>query len=178
MDILLSVQHPGCFQSLRCGLAHRRTRVSQSGGSIDRGHLCSPRHSAGSTDDPCGSRQFDVFQTSGLAHGRSGCHEAASHSGRFQRQSVLAATGNPKLQKNARIIPNALVAKPMPVLGRENFSAGTTTNITTAPSVFLTPADVHFGRAQTILDQRQHVLHAAYLKNPERFVKGVSCPWT
>jgi putative transposase len=40
----------------------------------------------------------------------------------------------------------------------------------------LTPADVHFGRAQTILDQRQQVLHAAYLKNPERFVKGRSIP--
>jgi len=40
----------------------------------------------------------------------------------------------------------------------------------------LTPADVHFGRAQSILDQRQQVLHAAYLKNPERFVKGLSAP--
>ena len=40
----------------------------------------------------------------------------------------------------------------------------------------LTPADVHFGRAQTILDQRQQVLQAAYLKNPERFVKGPSIP--
>lgn len=40
----------------------------------------------------------------------------------------------------------------------------------------LTPADVHFGRAQTILDQRQQVLHAAYLKTPERFVKGPSIP--
>ena len=40
----------------------------------------------------------------------------------------------------------------------------------------LTPADVHFGRAQLILDQRQQVLQAAYLKNPERFVKGPSIP--
>lgn len=40
----------------------------------------------------------------------------------------------------------------------------------------LTPADVHFGRAQTVLDQRQQVLQAAYLKNPERFVKGPSVP--
>ena len=40
----------------------------------------------------------------------------------------------------------------------------------------LTPADVHFGRAQTVLDQRQQVLQAAYLKNPERFVKGPSIP--
>lgn len=40
----------------------------------------------------------------------------------------------------------------------------------------LTPADVHFGRAQAVLDQRQWVLQAAYLKNPERFVKGVSTP--
>jgi putative transposase len=40
----------------------------------------------------------------------------------------------------------------------------------------LTPADVHFGRAQTILEQRQQVLQAAYLKNPERFVKGPSAP--
>jgi len=38
----------------------------------------------------------------------------------------------------------------------------------------LTPSDVHFGRAQTILDQRQQVLQTAYQKNPERFVKGVS----
>jgi len=40
----------------------------------------------------------------------------------------------------------------------------------------LTPADVHFGRAQSILDQRQQVLQAAYLKNPERFVQGRSTP--
>ena len=40
----------------------------------------------------------------------------------------------------------------------------------------LTPADVHFGRAQTILEQRQQVLQTAYLKNPERFVKGRSTP--
>ena len=40
----------------------------------------------------------------------------------------------------------------------------------------LTPADVHFGRAQARLNQRQQVLHAAYLKNPERFVKGPSSP--
>jgi putative transposase len=40
----------------------------------------------------------------------------------------------------------------------------------------LVPADVHFGRARAVLDQRQQVLHAAYQKNPERFVKGVSIP--
>lgn len=40
----------------------------------------------------------------------------------------------------------------------------------------LTPADVHFGRAPRIFDQRQLVLQAAYQKNPERFVKGVSTP--
>jgi putative transposase len=40
----------------------------------------------------------------------------------------------------------------------------------------LTPADVHFGRAQAVLDQRQHVLQIAFQKNPERFVKGVSVP--
>ena len=40
----------------------------------------------------------------------------------------------------------------------------------------LTPADVHFRRARTVLDQRQQVLQVAYLKNPERFVKGLSVP--
>jgi len=40
----------------------------------------------------------------------------------------------------------------------------------------LTPADVHFGRAQAVLDQRQQVLQIAFQKNPERFVKGVSIP--
>ncbi len=40
----------------------------------------------------------------------------------------------------------------------------------------LTPADVHYGRASAVNQQRQQVLQAAYLKNPERFVKGLSTP--
>lgn len=40
----------------------------------------------------------------------------------------------------------------------------------------LTPADVHFGRAEAMLDQRQQVLQIAYQKNPERFVKGPPRP--
>jgi putative transposase len=40
----------------------------------------------------------------------------------------------------------------------------------------LTPADVHFGRAQTVLAQRQQVLASAYQRNPERFVKGLPTP--
>jgi len=40
----------------------------------------------------------------------------------------------------------------------------------------LTPADVHFNRAQTVLQKRQAVLQAAYEKTPERFVKGCPLP--
>jgi putative transposase len=40
----------------------------------------------------------------------------------------------------------------------------------------LTPADVHYDRAQTVIQQRQQVLQAAYQKNPERFVKGLPQP--
>jgi putative transposase len=40
----------------------------------------------------------------------------------------------------------------------------------------LTPADVHYGRAQAVIQQRQQVLLAAYQKNPERFVKGLPKP--
>ena len=40
----------------------------------------------------------------------------------------------------------------------------------------LTPAEVHFRRAEQILQKRQAVLQAAYEKTPERFVKGVSHP--
>lgn len=36
----------------------------------------------------------------------------------------------------------------------------------------LTPADVHYGRAGQVLQQRQQVMLDAYLKYPERFVKG------
>ena len=38
------------------------------------------------------------------------------------------------------------------------------------------PADVHFGRTQAVLAQRQQVLRLAYQKNPERFVKGQPTP--
>lgn len=40
----------------------------------------------------------------------------------------------------------------------------------------LTPADVHYGRALVVIQQRQRVLQAAYQKNPERFVKGLPKP--
>jgi len=40
----------------------------------------------------------------------------------------------------------------------------------------LTPADVHFQRAQMVLHKRQAVLQAAYERHPERFVKGRSMP--
>ena len=39
---------------------------------------------------------------------------------------------------------------------------------------FMTPAMVHFGRAQALHQQRHRVLHAAYAAHPERF-KG-RCP--
>jgi putative transposase len=37
----------------------------------------------------------------------------------------------------------------------------------------MTPAMVHYGLVQTVRDQRQQVLQAAYGAHPERFVKGV-----
>ena len=40
----------------------------------------------------------------------------------------------------------------------------------------MTPADVHYGRAGELTIQRQAVLHAAYEKYPERFVKGMPTP--
>lgn len=40
----------------------------------------------------------------------------------------------------------------------------------------LTPADVHFRRAEHIQQKRQAVLQAAYEKTPERFVKGAPHP--
>ena len=40
----------------------------------------------------------------------------------------------------------------------------------------LTPADVHFYRAQAVIQKRQIVLQAAYHKTPERFVKGLPVP--
>lgn len=36
----------------------------------------------------------------------------------------------------------------------------------------MTPADVHFGRAPTIIQKRQQVLSIAYQEHPERFVNG------
>ena len=37
----------------------------------------------------------------------------------------------------------------------------------------LTPDEVHYRRAETVLKKRREVLQAAYEKNPQRFVKGV-----
>jgi putative transposase len=40
----------------------------------------------------------------------------------------------------------------------------------------LTPATVHYGQAQVVLEQRQKVLQAAYAAHPERFVRGEPKP--
>jgi putative transposase len=40
----------------------------------------------------------------------------------------------------------------------------------------LTPADVHFGRAERVLQQRQVVLQQAFEQHPERFVRGLPRP--
>jgi putative transposase len=42
--------------------------------------------------------------------------------------------------------------------------------------VLLTPATVHYGQAQTVIDRRQKVLQAAYVAHPERFVRGEPKP--
>ena len=39
-----------------------------------------------------------------------------------------------------------------------------------------TPADVHFGRANEVREQRQHVLDAAYTARPERFRRRPTAP--
>jgi putative transposase len=43
---------------------------------------------------------------------------------------------------------------------------------------FLTPADVHYGRAELIIKERQAVLNAAYEKHPERFKGKMPKPGT
>ena len=40
----------------------------------------------------------------------------------------------------------------------------------------LTPEDVHHGRAQRILDQRERTLRRAWTQHPERFVHGAPKP--
>ena len=40
----------------------------------------------------------------------------------------------------------------------------------------LTPEDVHYGRASSVLDQRREVLAAAFQDHPERFVRGLPAP--
>jgi putative transposase len=40
----------------------------------------------------------------------------------------------------------------------------------------LTPATVHYGQAQAVLERRQETLRAAYVAHPERFVRGVPKP--
>lgn len=40
----------------------------------------------------------------------------------------------------------------------------------------LTPEVVHYGLAEQVIEQRQHVLRAAYQDHPERFVKGPPKP--
>ena len=40
----------------------------------------------------------------------------------------------------------------------------------------MTPAMVHYGRAEAIREQRGKILHAAYAANPERFVHGLPHP--
>jgi len=55
---------------------------------------------------------------------------------------------------------------------REFFAWYNTAHYHSALSL-LTPADVHSGRATTVIAARQQVLQQAYIQHPDRFVKGV-----
>jgi putative transposase len=44
--------------------------------------------------------------------------------------------------------------------------------IITAACGYLTPADVHYGRAASLLDLRHRTRLAAYAAHPDRFVQG------
>jgi putative transposase len=41
---------------------------------------------------------------------------------------------------------------------------------------WLTPAMLHYGQAERVMQEREQVLRAAYLAHPERFVKGMPLP--
>ena len=56
---------------------------------------------------------------------------------------------------------------------RESSSAPCGQNI-----AMLAPGDVHSGRAERILEQRQRTLQEAWSRNPERFVHGPPKPQT
>jgi putative transposase len=38
------------------------------------------------------------------------------------------------------------------------------------------PADMHYGMAENVIEERKRVLKAAFETHPERFVKGVPLP--
>jgi len=40
----------------------------------------------------------------------------------------------------------------------------------------MTPVTVHYGRAQSVIEQRRKVLQAAYAAHPERFARGEPRP--
>jgi len=40
----------------------------------------------------------------------------------------------------------------------------------------LTPATVHYGQAENVHNDRQHILQTAFDAHPERFVRGLPCP--
>ena len=40
----------------------------------------------------------------------------------------------------------------------------------------MTPEDIHYGRASSVLEKRSEVLTAAFMSHPERFVRGAPAP--
>ena len=50
------------------------------------------------------------------------------------------------------------------------------TSIATGGIVMLAPADVHHGRAETMIAQRERTLQQAWAQHPERFVYGKPKP--
>ena len=40
----------------------------------------------------------------------------------------------------------------------------------------VTPADMHYGLAENVVEERKSVLRAAFEAHPERFVKGAPLP--
>src|SRR5216110_3441017 len=77
MDVLLSVRHPRCLQSLRHRLDGHLSRKRGTGQATDRGELQETMHPAWSTHAPCRSWHVDEVQAGSFSTRRSRRHENA-----------------------------------------------------------------------------------------------------
>ena len=175
VDLVPPLRHLGRVLPLRRGLGGRRTGDRRPRRSPHRRMPARRRHRPRPAHHPRRPRHLDDLQTRRPPPRRPGRHQAATP-GPTSPTTTRSPSPSSRRSSTSRPSPSASPASPTPARFSDGFFDHYNHRHHHSGLALLTPADVHHGRADTVIAARQTVLDDFYARHPERFRRPPMAP--